>query len=311
MRPILHHYPNSPFSEKIRTIFGFKNIAWSSVLIPPIMPKPDVIALTGGYRKTPVLQIGSDIYCDTALIADVLEDLEPEPSLYPPASAGLARTLAQWADTTLFWTAIPYTMQPAGMAHLFAALPSEAQKAFIADRVAFRGSAPRMRLPEASLALQQYLGELEALLGDARQWLLGSTPSIADFAVYHCVWYVSRGGPPANVLEAYPQLVAWLSRMKALGHGEFDKCSSEEAIALAQAGAPDPVDPKDFLDTHGLAFGSPVTVAATDYGTDPVSGTWVISRPNEIGIERKDSRAGTVIVHFPRIGFELRRAESA
>ncbi|HEX3451354.1 MAG TPA: glutathione S-transferase N-terminal domain-containing protein, partial [Isosphaeraceae bacterium] len=68
---ILHHYPMSPFAEKIRLILGFKNLHWSSVLIPNIMPKPDLTALTGGYRKTPVLQIGADIYCDTALIAEV------------------------------------------------------------------------------------------------------------------------------------------------------------------------------------------------------------------------------------------------
>ena len=69
---IFHHYPNSPFSEKIRLIFGLKHLAWRSVLIPVILPKPDVVALTGGYRKTPVLQIGADIYCDSALIARVL-----------------------------------------------------------------------------------------------------------------------------------------------------------------------------------------------------------------------------------------------
>ena len=85
---ILHHYPTSPFAEKIRLIFGFKKLAWQSVIIPRIMPKPDLTALTGGYRRTPVLQIGADIYCDTALIADVLEKIAPAPSLYPsPVSA--------------------------------------------------------------------------------------------------------------------------------------------------------------------------------------------------------------------------------
>jgi glutathione S-transferase len=80
---ILHQYAISPFAEKVRLILGFKRLAWRSVLIPPVMPKPDVIALTGGYRKTPVLQIGADIYCDTALIARVLEMRQPTPTLYP------------------------------------------------------------------------------------------------------------------------------------------------------------------------------------------------------------------------------------
>ena len=80
---ILHHYPTSPFAEKIRLIFGYKKLAWHSVIIPRIMPKPDLTALTGGYRRTPVMQIGADIYCDTALIADLLEKIAPAPSLYP------------------------------------------------------------------------------------------------------------------------------------------------------------------------------------------------------------------------------------
>ena len=98
---ILHHYAMSPFSEKVRLIMGFKKLTWRSVLIPPVMPKPDVIALTGGYRKTPVLQIGADIYCDTALIARVLEARQPPPTLYP-ADAPLAVPLGQWADNYLF-----------------------------------------------------------------------------------------------------------------------------------------------------------------------------------------------------------------
>ena len=62
---ILHHFDQSPFSEKIRLIFGLKSIAWRSVRISRIMPRPDLMPLTGGYRRTPVMQIGADIYCDT------------------------------------------------------------------------------------------------------------------------------------------------------------------------------------------------------------------------------------------------------
>src|SRR5690349_1472269 len=101
---ILHHYPTSPFAEKVRRMLAFKKLEWQSVHIPRIMPKPDLMPLTGGYRRTPVLQIGADVYCDTALIAEVLERIQPEHSLYPPQVAGMASILAQWADATLFWT---------------------------------------------------------------------------------------------------------------------------------------------------------------------------------------------------------------
>ena len=135
---ILHHYPMSPFAQKVRSALGYKQLAWKSVMVPSIMPKPDVVALTGGYRKTPFLQIGCDVFCDTALIFDVLEHLRPAPALYPPHDKGLARVLAQWADTTLFWTAMAYNFQPQGVGSLFGNAPPDAAKAFGADRAAMR-----------------------------------------------------------------------------------------------------------------------------------------------------------------------------
>ncbi|MFY0525539.1 glutathione S-transferase family protein [Archangium gephyra] len=308
-RLILHHYPRSPFSEKVRTLLGFKGLQWTSVFIPAIMPKPDVIALTGGYRKTPLLQIGADIYCDTALIADVLERLAPTPTLYPIESAGLARIQAQWADSTLFWTAIAYCFQPAGLQSIFANLPPEQLKAFIADRAAFRANAPRMGVPEATGALRLYLEQLEDQLGDGRQWLLGRSTSIADFSVYHALWYVQRAGPIASILDSHTRLVAWMERMQALGHGTYDKLESGEAVQLAAASKPLPTEGEAFVDLHGLSRGARVTVSATDYGTDPVEGELVLSRPNELAVRRVDARAGEVVVHFPRLGFQVQKVE--
>src|SRR5205085_714114 len=82
-----------PYSEKVRIGLGLKGLAWGSVEIPVIMPKPDLTALTGGYRKTPVLQIGADIYCDSQLIMRELERRHPSPSFYP-AGRGAADPLA-------------------------------------------------------------------------------------------------------------------------------------------------------------------------------------------------------------------------
>ena len=87
---VLHHFEKSPFSEKVRVVFGIKQLAWSSVLIPRIMPRPDLMPMTGGYRRTPVLQIGADVYCDTQIIIRELERRFPLPTLFPDASDGLA-----------------------------------------------------------------------------------------------------------------------------------------------------------------------------------------------------------------------------
>jgi glutathione S-transferase len=98
---ILHHFDHSPFSEKIRLIFGLKKIAWTSVKISRIMPRPDLMPLTGGYRRTPVMQIGADIYCDTQCIMRELERRFPEPSLLAKGYEGLAPGPARCGPTAL------------------------------------------------------------------------------------------------------------------------------------------------------------------------------------------------------------------
>ncbi|HEX3951057.1 MAG TPA: glutathione S-transferase family protein [Steroidobacteraceae bacterium] len=303
---ILHHYPMSPFAEKIRLILGFKGLHWSSVLIPNIMPKPDVTALTGGYRKTPVLQIGADIYCDTALIADVIEEHAPQPPLFPGGITGAARILAQWADSTLFWTAIPYTMQPAGLPHVFEGAPPETVKAFGDDRTVFRANIPRIRPGDAIGAFPLYLDRLEQTLG-ARLFFFGSAVTLADFSIFHCLWFVERGGPVAKILDSYPALRSWRARMAAFGHGSHEKLSSGAAITIAHDSTP--LESTGNSDTHGLASGDRVVIAATDTGVDPIERVLHSAARDRISIAREDPRAGKVIVHFPRLGFELRKVK--
>jgi hypothetical protein len=60
-------------------------------------------------------------------------------------------------------------------------------------------------------------------------------------------------------------------------------------------------------DTHGFAFGEKVVVAATDTGTEPIEGDLYAVTADRVSITREDRRAGRVVVHFPRLGFELRR----
>jgi glutathione S-transferase len=304
---IFHHYPNSPFSEKARLMFGFKKLSWNSVMIPPIMPKPNLVALTGGYRRTPVMQIGSDIYCDTALIADVVERLAPAPSLYPSATEGVSRTVAQWADSTLFWTMITYLFQPAGIQSALGNMTPEQIKAFGADRAAFRGNAPRMTLPEATVNLKAYLQRLENMLSQGQAYLCGNEPSIADFSVYHSIWFIQSAPAVAGILDASPRLLEWAGRVKAFGHGDMKKMSAEQALEVAREGRFASTD-VPFVDYHGVQLGDKVAIMPTDYGVDPVEGELVLATETEFAIRRTDLLAGTVVVHFPRIGFQMKKA---
>ncbi len=304
---ILHHYPTSPFSEKVRLILGYKAIPWQSVMIPQVMPKPDVVALTGGYRRTPFMQIGADIYCDTALIADELERRFPSPSLYPPdAPRGLIDTLAQWGDTTLFWQgAIGYAFQGKSMPFIFANVAPEVAKAFAADRAAMRAGAPRIGPAESAGALKMFLQRLDSML-ETQPYLLSGTPSLADFSVYHPLWFVRRIEPIAAILASVKNVLPWMDRMAAIGHASATRFSSEDAVALAASTAAHVAD-LPWHDEHGIAAGTAVTITPLDYAFDAVAGELVIATANQLAVKRTDERAGEVIVHFPRVGYKLER----
>src|SRR5437868_11243547 len=109
-RIILHHFEASPFSEKVRFVFGLKNIEWTSVLISRIMPRPDLMPLTGGYRRTPVMQVGADIYCDTQLIMLELDRRLPSPAFLPKGREGEARAITMWIDRNIFSPAVGVVM---------------------------------------------------------------------------------------------------------------------------------------------------------------------------------------------------------
>lgn len=301
---ILHHYAISPFSEKFRLILGFKGLAWRSVTVPAVMPKPDVMALTGGYRRTPFLQIGADIYCDTELMARVIDGLAPHPPLFPAESVGTAQMLARWADTSLFWTVVPYVMQPAGLARIFEGQPPEVLQAFLADRSTFAPRTPRPTAADARAQLLTALDWLAAQLGGDRRFLCGAQPSIADFSVAHSLWFARSAGL-AGVLDGHEDVAAWLDRVLAFGHGQPQPMGSDEAIAVAAATLPRA--PVEVQPGQGLEAGEAVTVSATDTGTEPVHGELVGLTQHAISVQRHDERAGLVTVHFPRIGFQVRK----
>ncbi len=303
---ILHHYPASPFAEKARLMIGYKKLAWQSVHIPMVMPKPDLLALTGGYRRTPVLQIGADIYCDTALIADVLEHVQPLPPLFPEPCKGLARTVAQWADSTLFWTALPYSTQPAGLAQMFANIDPAQAQAFGADRKAMAEGQTRPRPKDAAAAYKSYLRRLSDMLDDS-DFLLGSVPSIADFAAYHPLWFTRVQTPAlADILKLTPAVLDWMDRMAEIGHGKAERLTAQEAIEVARRSTPKPVAGEFFQDEHGIALGSRVSISAESFGTEATEGTLVAASRTHYVLRREDARAGVLHVHFPRIGYALK-----
>ncbi|WP_268799733.1 glutathione S-transferase family protein [Pseudomonas huanghezhanensis] len=304
---ILHHYPTSLFAEKARLMLGFKGLSWRSVTIPPIMPKPDLTALTGGYRKTPVLQIGADIYCDTAMIARRLEQEKSSPAFYPQGQEFTSASLAAWADSVLFLHAVSLVFQSASLALRFAKAPPEAVKAFVADRTTLfdGGSSTRIPLELAQHQWPTLMSRLETQLERNGDFLLGA-PSIADFSVAHTLWFLKQTPVTAPLVDAYPAVLAWYERVVGFGHGAPSELDSAQAVEIARDATPAAVPNEVFVDPNGFEIGQHVSVSAVDYGVDPVQGELVFSGREEIIVRRDDERAGIVHVHFPRYGFDIK-----
>jgi glutathione S-transferase len=305
--PVLHHYPVSPFAEKARLMLGFKRLAWKSVLIPLIMPKPDVVALTGGYRRTPILQIGADVYCDTALIARVLEELAPAPSFFPQGDTYALQAAARFADSTLFLNTVPVAFQPGmGMMKVFFkdAAP-EYLAAFGKDRAAYRGATRRGPAHECKANLADLLRQIEAQL--SAPFLFGAEPCYADFSLYHALWPLWLPEDLRPMLLPYPRTLAYMERMTAIGHGKSSEISSGDAIQIAKSSTPGPVKNPVSLETNGIELGAQAAVMPVDTGLDPVTGELITASADRIVIRRTDPRAGTVQVHFPRFGYQLNK----
>ncbi len=298
---ILHEYPVSPFSEKVRRILAFKGLPWRAVEQPVIAPKPDLTPLTGGYRRIPVMQIGADVYCDTALIVRRLEALHPAPAVIPPAQAGTAAVIEDWADHRLFMHAVP----PA-VVDLVEHLPD----GFIEDRAAmspgFTLEALSGAAPHAKAQLVHDFDRLEQQLAGAA-FLLGDAFSVADAACYHVVWFSRNSAAVAEAIAARPALAAWLARIEGFGPGKVEPMSGADALAVARDAEPADTGGDSVADA-GYGPGDKVTIVADDYGTETTTGTVARVLANEITVLREDAAVGRVAVHYPRAGYRVERA---
>ncbi|WP_374530447.1 glutathione S-transferase family protein [Novosphingobium sp.] len=296
---LLHHYDNSPFSEKVRVCLGIKGLAWGAVEQPVIMPKPQLVPLTGGYRRIPVMQIGADIYCDSMLIVRELERRFPDPTLFPDGNRGLAQALALWTDRSLFQAAV---------AVIFGNLAEHVDPAFIKDREALSGQpfdTDRMRLaiPHMEAQLRAHVALIAEQLADGRAFLGGDRPGLADANAYYNLWFIRNAFPPASGIFTDDALVSdWVGRVAAIGHGTRSPVSADAALAVARDAVP---GSSTVARRDAALAGKTVTVAADDYGRDPIAGTLVGSSDHHVAIRRECDDLGEVVVHFPRIGFVI------
>ncbi|MEM8976860.1 MAG: glutathione S-transferase family protein [Pseudomonadota bacterium] len=303
---ILHNYPQSPVAEKVRVALGIKGASWRDVEIPRLPPKPLLTPLTGGYRRTPVMQIGADVYCDSQCIIRELEKRHPNPTYMPTAEAGLMWCISRWTDGAFFDLAVKLVLGSAGE-NLPQDFAEDRGRLYLGADWAEGLKQANAQLPHLVSQMRAPLSWLDAQLKDGRAYLLGANPAAIDAQIYYVVWFIRGrwdGGP--SMLSEFPDLVRWEENVKNLGHGPSASMSPEDALARAKS--LEPVTPSGVAanDPQGLTVGMAVTVHPdVDGGEQPVVGTVRYADAETIAVERSSEEVGTVCVHFPRAGYRI------
>ena len=296
---ILHHYNSSPFSEKVRICLGIKTLEWRAVEQPVIMPKADLVPLTGGYRRIPVMQIGADIYCDSHLIVRELDRRFPGKSLFPVGNEGLAIAIEQWCDKGLFQSAV---------VAIFGSIGYNVDPAFLKDREALSGqpfnvAAMKAMAPFALDQIRTHAALLARQLADGRAFLAGDAPCLADAAGYYNFWFIRSFSPGlADRFGDLPGFDAWYDRVTSIGHGTRTAMTPEQALGVARVAQPAELD---ALPGDAALMGRAVTLAATDYGRDPIPGIFAGSTHFSMSVARDVAGLGRVNVHVPRLGYSV------
>ena len=272
MTIILHHYPQSPVAEKVRVVLGLKGLAWQSVIIPRLPPKPLLTPLTGGYRRTPVMQIGADVFCDSLCIIRELERRYPEPTLLPVGSGGsVTWGAARWTDGELFTHAIAVVLgsQLDGLAPEFAT--DRGRLYFGADHDLTQIAA---ELPHRLGQLQAHLGWAESQLQITGRFLGGAEPGLLDALIYYIVWFLrGRCAQGPVLLSGFPHLERWEITMADLGHGHPEEQTAEHAWEIARVAEPEVGAAPAANDPQKFTLGTLVQVVPdVDGGDPPVQG---------------------------------------
>ncbi|KAL1739633.1 hypothetical protein HDZ31DRAFT_68741 [Schizophyllum fasciatum] len=323
MPVILYRYDGSPFGTKVETMLAVKRIPAAHVNVAPLLPRPEISDLLGlGYRRIPVLAIGRDLYCDTSLIASVLERRFPSGqdygTLFPKrrdgstADTGLVKALAQfYADSALFPTAVPFVPW------------DQVPKAFLADRSKMTGAPidPAMMKAVRGRSLSTmaaHMTLLEEQLADGRQWLLETTtPGLADLSVFFVLNW-ARSLPGTSTLFAdkgkFARTIEWLGNVQEHIRGlqaalpDTEQISGEEAARRIASGTVEretPTFDQAAAELLGVKRGDSVAVVPEDNSRDfPTTGLLVGLNDEEVVLQIK-GKAGTFLCHFPRLRYAV------
>ena len=302
---LLHHYWPSPFAHKVRIALRMIGASWTSVEIPRVPPKPLLVPMTAGYRRTPVMQVGADIYCDTQNIARALAEAGYEEALFPNGQRGLVMALSGWIDQSLVELAIRIVITNA-----IGNAPAE----FIKDRgdlyfePGWSEETLKAGLPAVLLQLGAQAEHAEKAL-ERTGYLVGDRPSWADAGLAFCAWFLrGRWAGGADFLSRYPAIERLEAKLAANAESHEQTMSGEQALAVALAASPS--SPTGVQNPAcDLSVGQQVLIRPRTQSSDPdIVGRLRYLDMTRISIDHESPETGPVAVHLPLAGYRVSAA---
>ena len=304
---ILHHYWPSPFAHKIRLALGLVDTSWKSVEIPRVPPKPLLMPLTAGYRRTPVLQSGADVYCDTQNIVRAISELTAMSLLLPTRQRGQIFALTDWVDGTVFNLAARVILTSA----LDTAPPE-----FIQDRGGlyfgpnWTPEGLKAQLPGVIRQLAAHLDSINQGLSDTGGYLTESL-SYADVSIAYVAWFIrGRWDVGPEFLSQFPSVERIERNVHEQSTDRHEELSAESALMMAlQAESIAPRGVEAQIGS-GLSEGMPVLIRPQAETSDPpIIGRLRYLDRVRVSIDHQDPQVGNVVVHLPVAGYQIQPSD--
>lgn len=207
-RPTLYGYPVSHYCVSAERMLAFKRIRFDQVYVS-YHDKRELLRATGQDYVPALTWDGRAILW--AEIPDFLEQVAPEPTLFPEGRRGLARTIEDWGHQVLeerVWryvvTAVPRQIEDEVERWVFEELQTRARGPW---------SVLEHRREEFREEMAAHIQLVEEML-DGREWLLDA-PSLADFGVFGGLSPLLTVGE--EIPDHFPRTRGWASRIQNLG----------------------------------------------------------------------------------------------
>jgi glutathione S-transferase len=304
---LLHHYWPSPFAHKIRLALGLLGISWKSVEIPRVPPKPLLTPLTAGYRRTPVLQNGADIYCDTQNIVRALTEITDNHRLLPAGIYAKILAFTDWADGAVFNLAARVVLTSA----LDTAPPE-----FIEDRGGlyfgpnWTPEGLKSQLPGVILQLAAHLNSIDQGLNN-ESGFLSNDLSYADVTIAYLAWFIrGRWDQGPEFLRQFVNIERIEQEVHEAVREVYEDLTAEDALEIAansESRSPSGVTQQCSVI---LKQGMQVAIKPQAETSDPpVIGRLRYLDRVRVSVDHHAPEVGDVVVHLPVAGYQIQPCE--